>query len=120
MKLGGQPARGDNPGYLTTTRTLIRLEAAHAAYFLVPRPATRVPRRFHRAHLRHLCRLDDRLDSLLPPPLRHRTHPVLRLHPAGTPLPLPSLLQPRRLGTPTTLVFPGSAAAARLCPNGTG
>jgi len=47
MKLGGRPAFGDNPGYVTQTRISYRLEAAHAAYAILPRPATRVSLRFH-------------------------------------------------------------------------
>ena len=72
--------------------------------------------RFHSAHVRHLCRPSDGLVLVSPPPLCHRVDPVKRVHPPGTPQPLPPLLQPCALVAGRLVSGPGLPAGRGVCP----
>ena len=60
--------------------------------------AIRVPMRFHPAELSDFRVPHDGMGAVASASFRHRVDLVQRLHPPGTPQPLPSLLQPSRSG----------------------
>src|SRR5512135_3573398 len=79
----------------------------HGTYLVVRRPATAILPGLHRPHLPHLRRHRRRLGPLSAAPLHHRSH---LLQPPRRPravVPVPSLLQPCRLGPRHPLAVPG-------------
>src|SRR4051812_27581597 len=81
----------------------------HGTYTLVPRPATALLTGLHRSHLPDLLVDRHRLAPLASPPLHHRGHLLLRPGRHRPLVPLPSLLQPRRLGPRYLLDVPRQA-----------
>src|SRR3954453_21299785 len=70
----------------------------HGTYTLVRRPATALLPGLHRTHPSDLLAHRHRLDPLASPSLYHRGHLLLRPGRDRSLVPVPSLLQPRRLG----------------------
>src|SRR3954454_11608837 len=69
----------------------------HGTYTLVRRPATALRPRLHRPHLPDLLADRHGVDPLPSPPLHHRGHLLLRPGRHRPLVPVPSLLQSRRL-----------------------
>src|SRR3954463_14923819 len=81
----------------------------HGTYTLVRRPATALLPGLHRTHPPDLLVDRHRLDPLPSPPLHHRGHLLLRPGRHRTLVPVPSLLQSRRLGPRQLLHVPRQA-----------
>src|SRR3954464_8524055 len=92
------PGIGKLSGALPRTSDPELREPTHGTYTLVRRPATALLPRLHRTHLPDLLLDRHRVAPLPSPPLHHRGHLLLRPRRHRPLVPLPSLLQPRRLG----------------------
>src|SRR4051795_3268558 len=92
------PGIGKLSGALLRTSDPVQRKPTHGTYSLVRRPATGLLPGLHRPDLPDLLLDRHRLDPLPPAPLHHRGHLLLRQGRHRPLVPIPSLLQPCRLG----------------------
>ena len=112
------PGIGKLSGALLRTSDPEPRKPTHGTYTLVRRPATALLPGLHRPHLPDLLADRHRLDPLPSPPLHHRGHLLLRPGRHRPLVPLPSLLQPRRLGPRYLLHVPRQARRHHPRPGG--